>query len=46
MALDGKMNYEQPRDDNDILGRDPAGPLAPPGGTEVTTPVSFSLGYI
>jgi hypothetical protein len=29
-----RWNYEQARDDNDILGRDPAGPLAPLGGTE------------
>jgi hypothetical protein len=31
--MDGKTNdYEQARDDNDILGRDPVGPLAPLGG--------------
>ena len=34
-VLYGKTNnYEQARDDNDILGRDPAGPLAPLGGAE------------
>src|ERR1700691_631913 len=29
-----RCNYKQARDDNDIPGRDPAGPLAPLGGTE------------
>jgi hypothetical protein len=47
MALDGKTNYEQARDDNDILGRDPVGPLAPLGGAEplLQRPCIFYAGY-
>ena len=32
MAMDGKTKTYRQREDNDILGRDPARPLAPPGG--------------
>jgi hypothetical protein len=47
MALDGKTNdYEQARDNNDIPGRDPAGPLAPLGGPKPTTPTSDLLGLV
>jgi hypothetical protein len=33
-VLYGKTNNYEQRDDTDILGRDPAGPLAPLGGAE------------